>query len=95
MDDFYSYIGNAMRIPQAARSTVKGKIYLTFVVETNGRIVETKIIRELGYGLDEEAIRVSKVMENGFPERKEAFLLEYCIPYLLLYNQDIKIIYNS
>jgi len=67
MNNFYSYIGRRMRIPNAARNTVFGKIYLTFVIETDGSIVEIKIIKGLGYGLDEEAIRVLKNYKEWVP----------------------------
>ncbi|UQD55036.1 energy transducer TonB [Flavobacterium sp. K5-23] len=60
MNNFYSYIGKSMSIPIAARNTVSGKIYLTFVIETDGSVVDIKIIKGIGYGIDEEAIRVIK-----------------------------------
>lgn len=67
MNNFYSYVGKSMRIPNAVRNTVFGTIYLTFVIETDGSIVETKIIKGLGYGLDEEAIRVLKKYKEWAP----------------------------
>lgn len=85
MNNFYSYIGKSMRIPNAARNTVFGKIYLTFVIETDGSIVETKIIKGLGYGLNEEAIRVLKNYKEWAPGVMRG------IPVRVLYSLPITI----
>jgi antitoxin component YwqK of YwqJK toxin-antitoxin module len=58
MNSFYSYVGKAMYIPTAVQDKVYGKIYLTFIVDEEGNLVEPKILKGLGYGLDENAIKV-------------------------------------
>lgn len=56
---FYNYIAKNFTYTRASlRNKVKGKIIIQFVVDKEGVIVEPKIIKGLGYGLDEEAIRV-------------------------------------
>lgn len=85
MDHFYRYISRAMRIPEAARNTVFGKIYLTFVIEKDGSIVDIKIIRGLGYGLDEEVIRVIKNYKEWLPGIRRG------IPVRTLYSIPITI----
>lgn len=85
MNNFYSYIGKAIKIPNAAKNTVFGKIYLTFVIETDGSIVETKIIKGLGYGLDEEAIRILKNYKDWNPGIMRG------IPVRVLYSLPITI----
>ena len=65
---FYKHIGNNLNIPkEALLKRISGKIYLTFVIDTDGKIIETKIIRGLGYGLDEEAVRVVNNYKNWIP----------------------------
>ena len=54
--DFYNFIGRNYRTPN--KEGLKGKVYITFVVDKKGRIVEPRVIRDLGYGTGEEAIRV-------------------------------------
>ena len=39
---------------------LKGKVFVEFVVEVDGSLVDIKVIRDLGYGTGEEAIRVLK-----------------------------------
>jgi len=46
---------------------LKGKIYLTFVVEKDGSLNRIKVLRDVGYGTGEEAIRVLKKCPNWIP----------------------------
>lgn len=61
---------------QAIESGIGGKVYISFVVEKDGHLTDFKILRSVGYGLDEEAIRVLKLVppwkpgiQNGRPVR--------------------------
>lgn len=63
MNDFYNFIGKNYKTPNY--QGLKGKVYLTFVVEKDGKIVEPKVLRDLGYGTGLEAIRVV-MLYNGF-----------------------------
>lgn len=62
--DFYKFIGTNYRIPNMPKG-IKGKVYITFVVEKDGTIVEPRVLKDLGYGTGEEAIRVVSSY-NGF-----------------------------
>ena len=56
---FYKYIGDNFTYTSASiKNKIKGKIVIKFVVDKDGQIIEPEILRSLGYGLDEEAIRV-------------------------------------
>ena len=54
--DFYKFMGSNFVLPKV--QGLKGKIYLSFVVEKDGKIVEPKMLRDIGYGTGQEAIRV-------------------------------------
>ncbi len=61
---------------QAREIGVNGKVILSFIVEKDGSLTAIKIIRELGFGTGEEAVRVLKAspkwnpgMQNGKPVR--------------------------
>lgn len=57
------YISANLRYPrQAQESNVQGKVFSTFVVEADGTISNIVIERSLGYGCDEEVIRLLKAM---------------------------------
>lgn len=56
------YLGSALRYPVRARETkVQGKVYISFVVEKNGSLTDFKVVKGIGSGCDEEAIRVLKL----------------------------------
>jgi len=57
------FIGSKIRYPQeAADGVIQGTVYVTFVVERDGSIGEAKVLRGLGGGCSEEALRVVKSM---------------------------------
>jgi periplasmic protein TonB len=65
-DSLASYLKRNVIYPSRARELgAFGKVYLNFIVDTNGKITSTKIIKSAGdINLDEEAVRVIKGMPN-------------------------------
>ena len=58
---FYNYVANALRYPaQARRLGIEGKVYVSFIVERDGTLSNISILRGIGGGCDEEALRVIK-----------------------------------
>jgi protein TonB len=59
MAAFYKYVGEKMKYPaQARRMQVEGRVFCEFVVNKDGSLQDVKVIRGIGAGCDEEAIRV-------------------------------------
>ena len=58
LDKFYKFIGKNFQVPE--EDGLKGKIFVTFVVEKDGSLTDIKVIRDIGYGTGKEAIRVLK-----------------------------------
>lgn len=85
IDSFYSYVAKSMYIPMEARNKVVGKIYLTFIVDKDGTLVEPKILKGLGHGLDENAIRIIKDAKKWNPGIRRG------IPVRVLYSLPITI----
>jgi len=68
MDNFYEYIlRNARYTPEAKDNRIEGKVFLSFVVNTDGSLDDIKVERGLGAGLDEEAVRVLKNSPRWIP----------------------------
>jgi TonB family protein len=73
----YEYLGNNIKYPAAAqRANVSGRVFVKFIVEKNGSISNVEIIKGIGFGCDEESIRVIQAMpawlpgiQNGKPVR--------------------------
>jgi protein TonB len=49
---------------------VQGKVYVTFVVEVDGSITDVKVLRGIGSGCDDEAVRVVKSMPKWVPGKQ-------------------------
>ncbi|GAA4310894.1 energy transducer TonB [Mucilaginibacter gynuensis] len=77
------YLQNNLRYTSMAEDQgIGGKVLLSFVIEKDGKLSSIKVERGVGYGLDEEALRVLKNaaawkpgMQNGRPVR-----VRYLIP---------------
>jgi periplasmic protein TonB len=61
--NMYKFLHDNIRYPQMAKeSGIAGTVYLTFVVNKNGQISDVKVLRGIGGGCDEEAMRVIRSM---------------------------------
>ena len=77
------YVGKNIQYPQSAIETgVQGRVFVGFVVETDGSISNVKTLRGVGGGCDEEAERVVKSMPKWKPGRHhdENVRVSYTIP---------------
>ena len=52
---------------KAKKEFIQGKVFVTFVVETDGSITNVKVLRGVCGGCDEEAVRVIKLMPKWNP----------------------------
>lgn len=65
------YLVRQLRYPEAARAAnVQGKVLVQFVVDETGNITQAKVIRGIGMGCDEEALRVVNAMHRWKPGRQ-------------------------
>jgi protein TonB len=55
---------------QASEIGLQGTIYVEFVVDSKGNITDVKILRGIGSGCDEEAVRVIKMMPQWHPGKQ-------------------------
>lgn len=83
MDKFYKYLAKTIRYPEMAQEQgIQGKVFLSFIIEKNGALTDIKIERKLGYGTDEEAVRVLKGSPKWMPgiQNGKAVRVKYNIP---------------
>ncbi|MFA7609737.1 MAG: energy transducer TonB, partial [Bacteroidales bacterium] len=79
----YEYIKNNIRYPEVARTSgITGTVYVQFVVEKDGSISDVKVLRGIGGGCDEEAVRVVKSMPKWKPgkQRGQPVRVYYTLP---------------
>ncbi|QHT69111.1 energy transducer TonB [Rhodocytophaga rosea] len=68
---FYKYIGKNIKYPdQARRMGVEGKVFVQFVVDKDGSITDVNVLKGIGSGCDEEAIRVVKSAPKWTPGKQ-------------------------
>lgn len=65
---FYRFVSKNFKYPDNMPKDKIGKIIIRFVVDKDGKIIEPKIIKSIGYGADEEAVRMLlSFQENWTP----------------------------
>ena len=77
------YVAKNTKYPQIAReSGIQGRVFIGFVVEPDGSISNVKVLRGIGGGCDEEAVRVIKSLPKWKPgkQRGKAVRVSYQIP---------------
>ena len=59
--EFKKWIKSNITYPKKAKMMgISGKVYLEYIINRDGSISDIKVIKGLGYGCDEEAIRLMK-----------------------------------
>jgi TonB family protein len=66
------YFAKNLIYPTIARSNgIQGKVWLNFIVEPNGSVSHVTVLRGIGGGCDEEAIRLVKAMPKWTPGKQQ------------------------
>ena len=84
------FIQKNLRYPYPAQDAgVQGKVFLSFVVEKDGTITDVKIVKGIGYGCDDEAMRVIKKSPKWKPgaQNKQTVRVRYNMPINYMLNQ--------
>lgn len=72
LNALYKYLNDKLRYPSVARENgIDGTVTLRFVVTETGKIEKIEVVRGIGGGCDEEAIRVVKSMPDWRPGRHQ------------------------
>jgi protein TonB len=77
------YLAKNIKYPQMAReSGIQGRVFVNFVIETDGSVSKVNVMRSLGGGCDEEAMRVVKAMPKWKPgkQRGKPVRVSYILP---------------
>ncbi len=78
------FIRYYMQYPKEAMdNNIKGKVIIEFSVNLDGSTSDYKVTKSLGYGCDEEAIRVLKLLPDWVPgyQRGRAVLTKHKLPF--------------
>ncbi len=82
---FYEYVKNNLRYPaEARRKGVEGKVFVQFVINIDGSLSEFKVVKGIGSGCDEEAVRIIKESPAWNPGKQRGIPVKqrYTMPFL-------------
>lgn len=83
------YLTDNLRYPQMAREAgIQGTVFVTFVVERDGSVTDVRVLRGIGGGCDEEAVRVVRNMPRWQPGRQRGQ------PVRVQFNMPIRFVLN-
>ncbi|MFU8842948.1 MAG: energy transducer TonB [Bacteroidales bacterium] len=83
------YLNDNIIYPQMAReSGIQGRVFVTFVVERDGSVTDVQVLRGIGGGCDEEALRVIRNMPKWVPgkQRGKPVRVQFNMPILFKLN---------
>lgn len=67
-DSLFAYLYRNVSYPaEAKKADIHGRVFVTFVVEKDGRITGERILRDIGGGCGEEVLRVIRTMPKWKP----------------------------
>lgn len=79
----YKYLQTSIKYPRiATENGIQGKVFVNFVVDRNGGISNVKVVRGVDTSLDQEAVRVVKLMPKWIPGKQngEAVRVSFTLP---------------
>ncbi|NVO19115.1 MAG: energy transducer TonB [Bacteroidetes bacterium] len=67
---------------QAIENSIQGTVYVSFIIDSKGKVTDVKVLRGIGGGCDEEAIRVVKMMPAWHPGKNNGkeVRVQYSMP---------------
>ena len=79
----FKFLKKHLEYPEMAiRHEIQGKVFIQFLVDKKGSLSQFEVVRGLGYGCDEEALRVAKMMPAWEPGMQSGnpVAIKYTIP---------------
>ncbi len=85
MEALQKFIEDNMQYPRiAAENNIYGKVYVSFVIDTDGTVLNPRLLRNIGGGCGAEAIRIVKMMPQWKPgmQKGKPVRVPYNLPVL-------------
>ncbi len=69
--EFYKFLASEIKYPRTARNNqIEGKVYVQFVVGKDGSLSEIEVVKGIGFGCDNESLRVMKMAPKWTPGKQ-------------------------
>ena len=82
-EEFVKWVGKNMTYPEIAKeNNIQGRVFCSFVVTPEGKVVDVKVLRGVDSSLDKEAVRVISMSPKWTPgkQRNKPVRVRYNIP---------------
>lgn len=81
LQKFYDFFHKNYVMPKGTE-TMKGTVFVTFVIETDGSLTDIRVIRDFGSGTGDEAVRVMKKCPKWLPgeQNGKKVRVQYSLP---------------
>jgi TonB family protein len=77
MPEFYNHIAHHLKYPaQARRMGIEGKVFVEFIVQTDGSITDLNVKKGIGAGCDQEAMRAIQSSPNWIPGKNKGVVVK-------------------
>jgi len=84
-----NYLKNNLRYPeQALENKIKGGVTINFIVERDGKLRAFSVMKSLGYGCDEEVIRLVKQGPKWYPSSENNVAIESTVTVRLQFDPE-------
>jgi len=83
IEAFYKFIGKNFKTPTAVgKNKIEGKTYMQFIIEKDGTLSDIITLKDAGYGIGDEAIRVLKLSPKWIAatQKGKAVRVMYSLP---------------
>lgn len=81
------YLKTNTKYPEKAKQKkIEGTVYVNFIISKNGKVLYPYVIRGIGGGCDEEALRVVRAMPGWIPGKLKG------VPVLVRYNLPVRFV---
>ena len=81
--ELFQFVADHIKYPEEAKKAgTEGRVYVGFIIEPDGSLSDFKVLRGIGHGCDEEALRIVESMPKWQPgtQRGKAVRVSYQIP---------------
>lgn len=69
--EFYNHLKKSLNYPKPAkRMGIEGRVFVQFIVEKDGSLTDVRVVKGIGGGCDEEAVRVLKNSPKWNPAKQ-------------------------
>jgi len=85
----FKYIADNINYPkEALKHKIEGRVTIQFVIDEEGNVVDAKVLKGIGYGCDEEALRVVNSMPKWKPgkQRGDNVRVRFVLPIRFVLN---------